>query len=147
MSISTERGDDGETDLLYGRRVSKTHPRVVAGGAIDELNAALGLVRVAGGDDEGLAVLMELIQRDLINLMGEVALPDEDRLFLRHDVLDPELIRQWTSEVDSARIIPLVADDDGRIVADGTLHPFSQGLTTAILPAIVCWPPETGSRP
>ena len=102
MSISTERGDDGETDLLYGRRVTKTHPRVVAGGAIDELNAALGLVRVAGGDDEGLAVLMELIQRDLINLMGEVALLDEDReryLEGGATLIDAEAVERLANEV------------------------------------------------
>ena len=30
MSISTKRGDDGFTDLMYGRRVSKIDKRVVA---------------------------------------------------------------------------------------------------------------------
>ena len=34
MSISTRRGDEGETDLMFGRRVRKDHPRVVAGGAL-----------------------------------------------------------------------------------------------------------------
>ena len=41
MSITTQRGDDGETELMFGRRVSKRHPQVVAAGEIDELNAAL----------------------------------------------------------------------------------------------------------
>jgi len=49
-------------------------------------------------------------------------LPEEDRLFLRHDVGDPELIRRWTEEPDFARVLPLVAEHEGRIVADGTLH-------------------------
>jgi cob(I)alamin adenosyltransferase len=104
MSISTERGDDGETDLLYGRRVSKTHPRVIAGGAIDELNAALGLVRVVGGGEKDLAVLLELIQRDLINLMGEVALLEEDReRYLEGDaiVIDAEAVEKLADEVRS----------------------------------------------
>ena len=39
MAITTKRGDYGETDLMFGRRVPKDHPRVVAVGAIDELNA------------------------------------------------------------------------------------------------------------
>ena len=47
MSIATKRGDKGETDLLFGCRLSKSHPRVHALGAVDELNAALGLLRVS----------------------------------------------------------------------------------------------------
>ncbi len=45
MSISTRRGDGGETDLLYGGRVSKHHPRTEAYGALHEGLAALGLAR------------------------------------------------------------------------------------------------------
>ena len=48
MAITTKRGDYGETDLMFGRRVPKDHPRVVAVGAIDELNANLGIVREIG---------------------------------------------------------------------------------------------------
>jgi L-amino acid N-acyltransferase YncA len=49
-------------------------------------------------------------------------LSDEDRLFLRNNVKDPNLIRRWTEKIDFERVIPLVAEDGGRIVADGTLH-------------------------
>ena len=55
------------------------------------------------------------------------ALPDEDRLFLRHNVRDPELIRKWTAEIDLERVIPLVAEDGDEIVADGTLHMATHG--------------------
>ncbi|HKK26474.1 MAG TPA: cob(I)yrinic acid a,c-diamide adenosyltransferase [Gemmatimonadota bacterium] len=43
MKIYTRRGDEGETGLLGGSRVSKADPRVEAYGTIDELNAAIGL--------------------------------------------------------------------------------------------------------
>ena len=55
------------------------------------------------------------------------ALPEEDRLFLRHDVRDQGLIRKWTKEVNVERIIPLVAVDADTIVADGTLHMTPHG--------------------
>jgi len=45
MSIVTKTGDKGETSLMYGRRVSKSDARVDAYGCLDELTAALGLVR------------------------------------------------------------------------------------------------------
>ncbi|HTL15676.1 MAG TPA: ATP:cob(I)alamin adenosyltransferase, partial [Patescibacteria group bacterium] len=47
MSIVTKTGDQGSTGLMYNRRVSKCHPRVEAYGAVDELNAALGLARAS----------------------------------------------------------------------------------------------------
>jgi cob(I)alamin adenosyltransferase len=73
MSIVTRTGDDGTTGLMYGRRVPKSHPRIAACGAIDELNAALGLARAEAQGDTLLP-----IQRDLVGLMGELATLDED---------------------------------------------------------------------
>jgi N-acetylglutamate synthase-like GNAT family acetyltransferase len=49
-------------------------------------------------------------------------LPEEGRLFLRHNVGDAALIRHWTDQIDFEHVIPLIAEDGGRIVADGTLH-------------------------
>ena len=43
MKIYTRTGDAGETGLFGGGRVPKDDPRVAAYGAVDELNAALGL--------------------------------------------------------------------------------------------------------
>ncbi len=43
MKIYTKTGDKGETGLIGGRRVSKADPRIVAYGAVDELNSSIGL--------------------------------------------------------------------------------------------------------
>jgi len=77
MSIVTKTGDEGETSLMYGRRVSKTDPRVEAYGCVDELNAALGLVRVVS-ENEFVAKEILAAQKDLITLMGELATARED---------------------------------------------------------------------
>lgn len=74
MSIATRRGDQGETDLLFGQRLSKSHPRVHALGAVDELNAALGPLRVAALKPETREII-ETVQPLLISLMGELATP------------------------------------------------------------------------
>ena len=76
MSISTKTGDGGSTALMYGRRVSKDHPRVDAYGSVDELNAALGLARSMAQKVE--RKLLEKIQRALVGLMGELAVAPED---------------------------------------------------------------------
>src|SRR5216117_1276725 len=78
MSIATRTGDDGVTALMYKRRVSKTHPRVEACGAIDELNAALGVAR-ATATDEWLTGELLTIQKQLVPVMGELATVGEDR--------------------------------------------------------------------
>jgi cob(I)alamin adenosyltransferase len=77
MSIATKTGDDGTTALMYGRRVPKTHPRIEACGAVDELNAALGLARAPAKHDFVRNNLLA-IQKDLIVLMGETGVVTED---------------------------------------------------------------------
>jgi cob(I)alamin adenosyltransferase len=77
VSIVTKTGDTGTTSLMYGRRVPKTHPRVEAYGAVDELNAALGLARATAGQEFVRENLL-LIQKDLVVLMGELATAPED---------------------------------------------------------------------
>lgn len=74
MRIYTRTGDHGDTGLLDGRRVPKTDPRVEACGAIDELNAAIGLA-VAAGIDADLAEMAGGVQRDLLALGGRIADP------------------------------------------------------------------------
>jgi len=78
MSIVTKTGDGGETSLMYGRRVPKNHPRVEAYGAVDELTAALGLAR-ANCDDKFVVDQVFAVQKDLINVMGELSTLPEDR--------------------------------------------------------------------
>jgi cob(I)alamin adenosyltransferase len=77
MSIVTKTGDSGTTGLMYGRRVPKNHPRVEACGAIDELNAALGLARATAEHDFVRDNLL-WIQKSLVDLMGEVGVLTED---------------------------------------------------------------------
>lgn len=77
MSIITGRGDSGETDLLFGKRATKTGSRVEALGAVDELNAALGLARASGLAEEVEAVV-DRVQEKLVGLMGQLACLPED---------------------------------------------------------------------
>jgi cob(I)alamin adenosyltransferase len=78
VSIVTKTGDEGETSLMYGRRVPKTDPRVEAYGSVDELNAALGLARALS---ENVFVSEQILaaQKGLIPVMGELATAPEDR--------------------------------------------------------------------
>ena len=77
MSIVTKTGDSGTTGLMFGRRVPKDHPRVEACGAVDELNAALGMVRATATADF-VTRNLPVIQKDLVVLMGELGVLPED---------------------------------------------------------------------
>ena len=72
MSISTRRGDEGETDLLYGGRVPKYHIRVEAYGAVHEANAALGLARALLSDKKLRGNTLK-IQEELFLIGSELA--------------------------------------------------------------------------
>jgi len=77
MSISTKRGDDGTTSLLFGKRVPKNHPRVMTYGRVDELNSALGLCRAHAKHDTIQEQILK-VQQELVYLMSELATDDED---------------------------------------------------------------------
>jgi cob(I)alamin adenosyltransferase len=77
MSIATKTGDEGETSLMYGRRVSKTDARVDAYGCVDELNASLGLARVTA-TNPFLTEQIFAVQKELVIVMGELATAPED---------------------------------------------------------------------
>jgi cob(I)alamin adenosyltransferase len=75
MKIYTRTGDEGETGLFGGGRVSKDHPRVAAYGDVDELNSVLGVAR-ATEPPEFFDQLLEAVQRDLFSIGGQLATPD-----------------------------------------------------------------------
>lgn len=74
MKIYTKTGDQGETGLLGGPRVSKSHARVAAYGELDELNAALGLARAEGLPSE-IDCVLSRIQHELFSVGAELACP------------------------------------------------------------------------
>jgi cob(I)alamin adenosyltransferase len=71
--IYTKSGDQGETGLGDGQRVRKDHPRVVACGEVDELNAVIGLALLVPELPE--AGLLRAIQNDLFDVGGDLCVP------------------------------------------------------------------------
>lgn len=54
-------------------------------------------------------------------------IPEEDRLFLKDDVTDPAVIQAWCERINYDEVLPLLADVDGQIVGDITLHQQPRG--------------------
>ncbi len=78
MKIYTRRGDGGETDLFGGARVHKDAVRVEAYGAVDELNASVGVAAARSGHED-LRKISEEIQGMLFDLGAYLATPDARR--------------------------------------------------------------------
>ena len=78
MSISTTRGDGGQTGLAGGIRVSKADLRVESYGTVDELNTFLGQARSHCLDPE-IKAWTETIQRTLFRLGSALATPPESK--------------------------------------------------------------------
>jgi cob(I)alamin adenosyltransferase len=72
--IYTKSGDQGETGLGDGTRVPKDHPRVASYGAVDELNAVLG-VMLAQQSALAEADLLRSIQNDLFDVGADLCRP------------------------------------------------------------------------
>ncbi len=61
------------------------------------------------GDEEGLIAFF-------------AGLPAEATLYLKHDVRDPEVVRQFVREQNPDKIWPILALHDGKVIADATLR-------------------------
>lgn len=96
MKIYTKTGDEGQTGLFGGARVSKDDPRVEAYGDVDELNASLGVARSVETMPRIDEVLVP-IQRDLFSIGALLATPDLQKM---HDHLAK-------AQIDDARISDL----------------------------------------
>ncbi len=87
MTLYTKRGDEGNTDLFSGERVSKTHPRIEAYGTVDELNSHLGMAESLLEDgEEDLASCVEEVQNHLHIICANLADREpEDRPEIRDE--------------------------------------------------------------
>lgn len=103
MKIYTRSGDQGETGLFGGGRVSKSHVRVEAYGAVDELNATLGMAVAATRDPE-ISGRLEKVQQDLFTLGASLATPGAEDGSSRAQVppLPLDRIREMEAWIDEA---------------------------------------------
>lgn len=93
MTIYTGRGDEGQTDLGDGSRVSKAAGRIEAYGTVDECNAQIGAARPSGHEDvdgwlAGLQNQLHIVQATLANPDGEAPEITDDHVATLEDWID-----------------------------------------------------------
>ena len=87
--IYTRGGDQGETSLGDGSRVSKLDCRIGAFGTVDELNSALGVV-LAGDVPDAMREPLARIQNELFDVGADLSVPwgVTDRLRVEQAMID-----------------------------------------------------------
>ena len=123
--IYTKRGDEGETGLLYGGRVSKADPRCEAYGTVDEAVSALGLAR-ALTRNERLRDIIKDVQQELFTLGAELATdPSQYSSLVEHfSIVTPEMVTRLENlidELDQEITLPRAFIVPGASAASGAL--------------------------
>ncbi|MEC8989801.1 MAG: cob(I)yrinic acid a,c-diamide adenosyltransferase [Candidatus Latescibacterota bacterium] len=102
--IYTRAGDGGNTHLGDGSKVRKTDLRVEAMGAVDELNAILGVVISLCPEGE-LDRIGRQIQNDLFDVGADLCRPpitdEQDGDVLRLDAGKPDSLERWIDQFNA----------------------------------------------
>jgi cob(I)alamin adenosyltransferase len=101
--IYTRTGDDGETGLVSGNRVSKSSFRIRLYGDVDELNSHIGLLasHLTDAAYKDITQLILRIQSALFDLGSNLACEKENRAKYKLPVLDASIISEMESEMDT----------------------------------------------
>ena len=107
--IYTKTGDQGQTHLAGGQRVSKDSARIECYGTVDELNAFTGMAAISAAESvPSLVPILRRVQHELFNLGSILATKPEDVHPHQARVTEIE-IRQLETEIDrmNAPLAPL----------------------------------------
>jgi acetyltransferase len=77
-------------------------------------------IQLGDGTQVTLRPLMKDDEQALLTYFQK--LPPEDRLCLKEDVTNPEVIKGWIFHLNYDDILPIIATDNGRVIGDATLH-------------------------
>lgn len=103
MSIVTKTGDSGTTGLFGGKRVAKDSPRIVATGAVDELNAIIGLALCEQSMNWTIRDQLQQLQHLLFRLGADLATPIDAKA--KQERMNDDhigMIEQWISGLEKA---------------------------------------------
>lgn len=110
MKIYTRTGDSGSSSLLFGRRLSKSDPKIESYGTLDTAISAMGLAR-AFCDNQMVKQILFQTQRELFVVGAELASDPQmhDQLSVQFGSVTKKMIlklEEWIDEIDKIVDIP-----------------------------------------
>jgi len=144
--IYTRTGDKGMTALVGGGRVPKESGRLEAYGTVDELNAAIGIVRTYlpdhrhkfGKDFEWYAEMLRRVQNELFDVGSELATPPEAEYEGMHRMGEGE-VAELEHEMDRMQDV-LEPLNSFTLPGGGVLNAFlHQARTVCRRAERICW--------
>jgi cob(I)alamin adenosyltransferase len=139
--IYTRGGDAGETSLGDGSRVAKTDPRIAAMGAVEEVNAQLGLVLALEVSHE-LRAALGRVQNELFDLGADLAVPfaegDERLRIAAQQVVDlEELCDRFNEQIEPLKsfVLPGGTEVGARLHLARTVCRRAELAALAVSPA------------
>lgn len=89
-TITTRKGDKGQTNLGNGKSVDKDSLRIEVIGTIDELNSTIGIVLSSKDVNDSIHKILITVQKNLFDCAGELSIPE-------HVLIKDEHIKQLES--------------------------------------------------
>lgn len=99
MKIYTKKGDKGETGLLGGTRVKKSHIRIESYGTVDELNSWIGLIRDQKIDEHTKKTLIHI--QDRLFTLGSHLASDPNKSGMKIPDIKEEDVITLEKEMDT----------------------------------------------
>ncbi len=101
IKIYTKTGDDGQTSLWGGQRLSKDNDRIHAYGTVDECNAAIGVARTNEIDRE-IDEMLQAVQNRLFVVGADLATPSATQTAIDRIVdADSEQLEKWIDRLEA----------------------------------------------
>lgn len=101
----SQKGDQGETSLLTGERVSKASLRPETYGTLDEASSALGLVK-AFTRNETIKEMVETVQKDLLTLGAELSCEEGKPVTTRIEPDRTACLERWIEQLQQEVPLP-----------------------------------------
>lgn len=77
-------------------------------------------VKLADGTEVTIRPMDPKDQDEILKFSSEI--PEEDLLFLRNDITDPAVVKEWAENLKSGRTVTLLAEIGGELVAYASIH-------------------------
>lgn len=104
MKIYTRTGDQGQTSLVGGQRVSKTCARLESYGTVDELNSQIGLLITYCKEAADKDFLIE-VQNTLFVLGGYLATDNTQREVRSFNIVTSDMVEAIEHQIDAINAI------------------------------------------